>query len=101
MSQKCFTTTYTVNDGQPWFYTGCMADADCSNLHTTTVDQYGELPPGSDIKQQQCCSVDGCNGLQGSAERTACMSCSENEKYASQCQHATLCNPGQVGVHVL
>lgn len=33
----------------------------------------------------------------GSAERTACMSCSENEKYASQCQHATLCNPGQVG----
>lgn len=27
MSQKCFTTTYTVNDGQPWFYTGCMADA--------------------------------------------------------------------------
>nr|XP_011452221.2 mucin-5AC isoform X1 [Crassostrea gigas] len=93
--EKCFTTTYTVNDGQPWFYTGCMADADCSNLHTTTVDQYGELPPGSDIKQQQCCSVDGCNGLQGSTERTACMSCSENEKYASQCQHATLCNPEQ------
>lgn len=93
--EKCFTTTYTINDGQPLFYTGCMADADCSNLHTTSVDQYGELPPGSDIKQQQCCSVDGCNGLQGSADRTACMSCPENEKYASQCQHATLCNPGQ------
>lgn len=27
MFQKCFTTTYTINDGQPLFYTGCMADA--------------------------------------------------------------------------
>ncbi|XP_062620545.1 mucin-2-like [Saccostrea cucullata] len=72
-----------------------MPDSDCSSLGFQKVDQSGELPQGSVITQQKCCHTDGCNGLQGTGSRIACMSCSEDEKYASQCQHAILCNPGQ------
>ena len=37
----------------------------------------------------------------GIGDRTACMSCSEDEKTAVQCQHAVLCNPEQVGRFLL
>ncbi|XP_048776688.1 mucin-2-like isoform X2 [Ostrea edulis] len=87
-------TTYTIN-GQALLYTGCMPDTDCSTLGSQQIDQSADLPPGSVVIEQKCCSRDGCNGLQGLNNRTACMSCSEYEKYPTQCQHAVLCNPQQ------
>ena len=44
---------------------------DCSTLGFTSVDQKGQLPPGSTIERQQCCDTDGCNGLQGAYQIAA------------------------------